>query len=251
MLKRSLLGSNITKNRFASRLCSSIFLTLPSVEQLAPRISNRANRAAIRDILRSSRALNATCRTDLHFFRASSSIAFVADAVRIAHSLAMLTTGMQRGLSYHIATLDLQATPYPLYEFCLILSLFGVFSPDYKLLGEQCYWFVDVVFKAIQRRTNSTLIAGQYHHLAGKYGKVKIRQSDEVRTRLLETFEALAEFHGLAGVEDKQDSWAAKSHLIPHISLLLHPTANESDARTHQILAVSIELQYRSAARSH
>jgi hypothetical protein len=127
------------------------------------------------------------------------------------------------------------------------LSLFGIFSPDYKLLGEQCYWFVDVVFKATQRRTGSVLIPGPFHHLAGKYGKVKIRQSDEVKARLLDTFEILAEFRGIADGEGKQEWWTAKSHHVPYISLLLHPSLNESDAGTHQILAVSLELQYRSA----
>jgi hypothetical protein len=169
-----------------------------------------------------------------HFMRASSSVAFVADAVRIARSSEMLTLGMARGAFHHIATIDLTSTPYLLSEFCIVLSLFGVFSPDYKLLGEQCYWYVDVVCKSIQLRTRSVLLPGASYHLAGKYGGVKIHQAEDVRARLLETFEVLAEFCGVEEGKKEADWWAQKVDVIPYISLLLSPSTDVDTELSHR-----------------
>jgi hypothetical protein len=189
-------------------------------------------------------------RNESAFFshiRTSSSIAHVADAVHIAKSEDMLTTGMERGPVYHIATLDLKPTNHPLSEFCLILALFGVFSPDYKLLGEQCYWFVDVVLRALrQRLPEARYIEGPMYHLAGKYGKVKIRQSSEVRGRLLDTFEVLAEFDGFEkGAVASIVWWSSKGALIPIIVSLLSPIAAADGDNALELSIVASEIQRR------
>jgi hypothetical protein len=174
-------------------------------------------------------------------------MAFVADMVRIAKSLAMLTTGMERGPSFHIATLDLTNSPYALSEFSLVLSLFGVFSPDYKLLGEQCYWFVDVAIRAVRERSPTAVYTeGPQYSLAGTYGKIKIRQSAEVRTKLIQTFVALAAFDGLEKGADNVKWWNEKSHLIANTSHLLSPTPDADANASAELSAVATEIQRRA-----
>jgi hypothetical protein len=158
----------------------------------------------------------------------------------------MLTTGMNRGPSHHVGTLDLTSTPYPLSEFCLILSLVGIFSPEYKLLGEQCYWYADVVYKAIQMRTGAGILPGPAYNLAGRYGPLKIWQSEDVRTRLLGTFEVLAEYQGIEKGKESSDWWSERGPLISDISFLLRPGAGPDGHLVERIYANTAELHRRS-----
>jgi hypothetical protein len=152
-------------------------------------------------------------------------MATVADALRIARSHLMLTTGMRRGDSYRIATLSLKSSPYPLSEFCVLLSMFCIFSPEYKLMGEQCYWFADVVLRAVRKRSpSSEFIKEKDFHMAGKYGSVVVPQSSVTRAKIVGTFEVIAAFSGIGGAEGPHmDWWHSKGDTIDLLLLLVAP----------------------------
>jgi putative lipoic acid-binding regulatory protein len=136
---------------------------------------------------------------------------------------------MNRGESYRIATLTLKTTPYPFGELCLILSMFCVFSPDYKLLGEQCYWFADVVFKAVHKRSPSAVITKENrYHMSGKYSSIRVPTSSVARSNLVETFEALATFESLKEGKDNEGWWQGKANTIEFLVLLISSGANET-----------------------
>jgi hypothetical protein len=161
------------------------------------------------------------------WIRASSSVAVVSDTVRTANSLSKLTLEMNRGASYRIATLPLKSSPYPFSELCLLLSMFCIFSPDYKLLGEQCYWFVDVILQAVQKRSlAASVVREKKYHMAGKYRHMTVPRSSTARSKLVTTFEVLAAFSGLA--EEKEEWWQNKGDAIDFLVLLLLAKPNES-----------------------
>jgi hypothetical protein len=52
---------------------------------------------------------------------------------------------------YRVASLRIaQPAQLTLGELCLVLNLFPTFPPEYKLNGEQCYWFCNIVLAAIR-----------------------------------------------------------------------------------------------------
>jgi putative lipoic acid-binding regulatory protein len=172
------------------------------------------------------------------WLRTSSSIAVVADAVRIARNLLMLTSGLGRGDSDRIATLQLQATPYPFSEFCLILSMFCVFSPEYKLMGEQCYWFADVILRAVQkRRPGAGFVKGKNFHMAGKYGSISVPLSIATREKLIDTFETLASLNGLGPWDhDGMETWWHSSvHVLDFLLLLMSSPVDENIAEPFSV----------------
>jgi hypothetical protein len=177
-------------------------------------------------------------------WRKCSSIAVRNDTVRVAKSLDMLTTGMYRGESYPIATLRLSAAPYCFSEFCLILSMFCIFSPDYKLLGEQCYWFVDVIFQAVQRRSHrSSVTRGEFFRRAGTYASFSVPRSSAVSAKLVETFVVLAAFSGLQGSEYLEKWWQKRTSAIDFLVLLISGTPNE---RPEDVFSVTSEVRRRA-----
>jgi putative lipoic acid-binding regulatory protein len=177
----------------------------------------------------------------------SSSIAVVSDSVKVAKDLAMLTTGMARGDSDRIATFSLKTSPYPFREFCLLLALFSPFSPDYKLMGEQCYWFVDVIIRAVQKRSASAIIQREpKFHRAGKYGSVTVPKSSVVCANLVQTFEVLAAFTSLDNhAPTNDDWWLAKTDTIESLALLISSEPNA--AKEEHLSSVTIEVQRRAA----
>jgi hypothetical protein len=173
-----------------------------------------------------------------------NALSVVADAVRIAPSLWMLTTGTGRGDLYRLATLQLQATPYPFSEFCLILSLFCTFSPEYKLFGEQCYWFADVIICAMQRRSSSaSMIEDKLYRRAGKYGSLSIPRSSITRVKLIDTFEVVASFKDLDVGPVKGNGWRSRGDTI---ELLVHLMSSNMAESPSESPSVATEIQRRA-----
>jgi hypothetical protein len=179
------------------------------------------------------------------WLRTSSSIAAVADAVRVARSTLMLTAGMDRGELYQIATLPLRLVSYPLSEFCLLLSMFCLFSPEYKLMAEQCYWFANVILKAVQQRCpTSTIIKEKNYDMAGKYGAISVPQSSSTRSSLIRVFEVLASFRGIHSKDLQLEWWASRTDTI---DFLLHFLSSFPIRDWTETYPVTTEVQRRAA----
>jgi putative lipoic acid-binding regulatory protein len=124
--------------------------------------------------------------------------------------------------------------------------MFCIFSPEYKLMGEQCYWFADVILRAVQkRRPEAYVVKGEKFFMAGKYGSISVPLSASTRSELVETFETLASFEGITPTDESEDAWWHNRHHVFDFLVLLISSFPGKDSL--EFLPVTAEVLHRAA----